>query len=187
MARPSKPFTVITTEKKSHRTKAELAVRKQAEEKLLTGFKLKEKPEVKQNEVAHQEFKRIEKLLKSIEKNDDIYGNVINRYCLLQAECRDLEERREEFYEMMSELRSTFQECTVDMPATERAPLLMEFARELARMSASMINCDKQIQAKRKMIFDIEKENMMTAAAALRNIPKKPETKSNALLEALNG
>ena len=38
MARPSKPYTVIKSEKKSHRTKAELEQRKRGEESLLTGL-----------------------------------------------------------------------------------------------------------------------------------------------------
>ena len=42
MARPSKPAAVIEYEKKSHRTKAELAKRKEEERKLLTGKEIKE-------------------------------------------------------------------------------------------------------------------------------------------------
>ena len=41
MARPSKPAAVIEYEKKSHRTKAELAKRKEEERKLLTGQVIK--------------------------------------------------------------------------------------------------------------------------------------------------
>ena len=53
-------------------------------------------------------------------------------------------------------------------------------------LSKMAISYDRQIQTKRKMLFDIEKENVMTIAAALRSIPKQPETKKNALREALN-
>jgi diphthamide biosynthesis methyltransferase len=35
------------------------------------------------------------------------------------------------------------------------------------------------------MLLDIEKENIMTIAAALRSIPKNEEKSSNKLLEAL--
>jgi hypothetical protein len=49
-----------------------------------------------------------------------------------------------------------------------------------------MIALDKQIQTKRKMLLDIEKENIMTIAAALRSIPKKTDEKENPLLKALN-
>ena len=43
MPTPVKPFTVISNEHKSHRTKAELQLRKQAEASTLTGERLKER------------------------------------------------------------------------------------------------------------------------------------------------
>ena len=48
---------------------------------------------------------------------------------------------------------------------------------------------DKQLQPKRKMLLDIEKENIMTIASALRVIPKKPENDSakETILKVLNG
>lgn len=175
MPTPPKPYEVINMEKRSHRTKKELKQRKQAEEQLLSGESLKERKEVNKNPVAHKEFLRINKLLKNIGKNDAIYEPVINRFCLLQAECKELEERREEFYRMTLELKETFNETTAEMDAERKAEMLLEFARTMAKMNASMISCDKQIQTKRKMLLDIEKENIMTIASALRSIPKKPK------------
>ena len=58
-------------------------------------MKLKESEEVKNNPKAHQEFLRVKKLLSGIDKSDDLYGSVINRYCLTLAECADFEEKRE--------------------------------------------------------------------------------------------
>ena len=98
MPTPTKPANVIRLEKKSHRTKKELASRENAEKALLTGEKLKERKEVKSDPVAHKEFLRIKKLLEKIEKNDDLYSSVINRYCQLYAECKDFEEKREAIY-----------------------------------------------------------------------------------------
>jgi hypothetical protein len=46
---------------------------------------------------------------------------------------------------------------------------------------------DRQLQTKRKMLFDIERDNCLTIAAALRSIPKKTDEKENPLLKALNG
>ena len=54
-------------------------------------------------------------------------------------------------------------------------------------ISKQLISYDKQIQAKRKMLFDIEKENIMTIASSLRSIPKKTDKKKNAVKEALSG
>ena len=109
MPTPPKPFEVLKSEKKSHRTKAELKKRQEGEKSLSTDIKLKERKEVNQNKIAHKEFKRIEKLLKNI------YEAVINRYCLLQAECFDLEERREECYNLIFRLREEEKELIEEL------------------------------------------------------------------------
>lgn len=189
MPTPPKPFKVLTTEKKSHRTKAELKMREEGEKSLSTEMELKERKEVKQNKIAHKEFKRIQKLLKKIEKNDAIYEAVINRYCLLQAECTDLEERREEFYNLAFELKEEMKNVTDDLEDdTEKATTILEYSKTIAKIMNSMNAIDKQIQSKRKMLLDIEKENIMTIASALRCIPKKEENEAdNPLLKVLRG
>ena len=110
MGRPSKPYAVINGEKKSHRTKAELAKRKTEEQALLTGQKLKESKEVKGNPVAHKEFRRIVKLLDAMQKNDAIYEQSINRYCLLVAECEEVNTRRQKIWEEIEMLESRVSE-----------------------------------------------------------------------------
>ena len=37
-------------------------------------------------------------------------------------------------------------------------------------MQKNLVSLDKQVQAKRKMLLDIEKENIMTIASALRSV-----------------
>lgn len=185
MSRPPKPYVVLKNEKKSHRTKSELKQRKQAEESLLTGVALKERQEVNANPVAHKEFLRIRRLLKEIGKNDDIYGPIINRYCMIQAECIEFEEKREEFYKLIHELKKEYDDITKNMAPDEKGSFLLEYTKTMDKLSRSMINLDKQIQTKRRMLFDIEKENIMTIAAALRSIPKKEETGENPLLKVL--
>ena len=189
MPTPAKPFKVLTTENKSHRTKAELKMREEGEKALSTEIELKERKEVKQNKVAHKEFKRIEKLLKNIGKNDAIYESVINRYCLLQAECFDLEERREEFYKLIFDLKAEMTSVTDKMDYDEDiATYKLEYAKAIAKITNSMMAIDKQIASKRKMLLDIEKENVMTIASALRSIPKKEDKASeNPLLKVLRG
>lgn len=192
MPTPAKPFKVLTSEKKSHRTKAELKMREEGEKSLSTDIELKERKEVKQNKVAHKEFKRVQKILKNIDKNDSIYEAVINRYCLLQAECFDLEERREECYNLISKLREEEKELIAELKDRENIDELidykLEYAKSLAKMMSSMSTIDKQIQAKRKMLLDIEKENVMTIASALRCVPKKEGKEAdNPLLKVLRG
>lgn len=189
MPTPTKPFKVLSAEKKSHRTKAELKLREEGERALITNTKIKERKEVKQNKIAHKEFKRIEKLLENIDKNDAIYEAVINRYCLLQAECYDLEDRREEFYKLIFELKAEAKAVTENLDNdSEVLDFKLEYAKSIAKMMTSMLAIDKQIQTKRKMLLDIEKENVMTIASALRSIPKKVnDEKDNPLLKVLRG
>ncbi|MEN7438015.1 hypothetical protein ABFO11_01840 [Anaerostipes caccae] len=149
---------------------------------MLTGEEIKEKPEVKQNKIAHKEFLRIKKLLKNIEKNDDLYGVVINRYCLLYAECFEFEKKREKMFEQLCDLQEKEDELIEHEEMTQK-----EFYGIENSMQKNLIALDRQVQSKRKMLLEIEKENIMTIASALRSVPKKTEKKKNPLMEALNG
>lgn len=181
MSRPPKPFVVLKTEGKSHRTKKELKQREEGEKALTTGTALKERPEVKANPIAHKEFLRLNKLLKNIEKNDAIYESIINRYCMIQAECFDFEDKREMFYRNLERLEEEYENQS-DEELTMR-----EYFKLQNSMQSQIIALDKQVQSKRKMLLDIEKENIMTIAAALRTIPKKVDEGENPLLKALKG
>lgn len=59
-------------------------------------------------------------------------------------------------------------------------------AEEL-ELLAKLQRLKQQINAKRKMQSDIEKENVMTIASALRSIPKKVDEDADPLKEILNG
>lgn len=179
MPTPPKPFRVLSNEKKSHLTKAQLKLREEGEQSLSTDSTIKERPEVKDNKFAHKEFKRIIKLLETIDKNDAIYEVVINRYCLLQAECHEFEEKREKFYKDFERLEQEYNENDC-FTAQEYFTLVNNIQKHI-------IDLDKQVQAKRKMLLDIEKENVMTIASALRSIPKKVEKDDNPLLKVLRG
>lgn len=180
MPTPSKPVNVIRMEGKSHRTKRELVERERAEAQLLTGKIIREQNEVKENELAHKEFQRIRKLLKSVGKDDDLYGATINRYCLLQAECIEFQEKREQFYRQIEELEE-------DRDAFADTDDLGTYYKLQMSMQKNILALDKQVQAKRKMLLDIEKENIMTIASSLRSVPKKTEKKRNPIMEALAG
>lgn len=183
MSRPPKPYKLLKMEGKSNKTKAELKQRKESEEALLTGVALKERQEVKDNPVAHKEFLRMNNLLKKIKKNDDIYGPVINRYCLLIAECVEFDEKRERIYSQIIKLEEKFDEISGDLEYQE----IKDFAKTISNLYKTLMSFDKQIQTKRRMLFDIEKENIMTISAALRSIPKEVKKEDNPLLKALNG
>jgi hypothetical protein len=172
MPNPRKSSAVIASEGKAHKTKAELAARLEAEQSMSTGVKMKERKEVKENPVAHQEFERLYSLLEKIGKNDAIHEPVINRYCMLQAECLDFEVKREQFNGRLEDMEDS------DIDSDKKYKLMVE-------MQKTIIDLDKQVQAKRRMLFDIERENAMTIAAALRSIPKKVNTDESQLAAAL--
>lgn len=179
MPTPAKPFQILNSEKKSHRTKAELKQREEGEKALSSDAKIQIKTETKNNKIAEKEFKRIKELLNNINKDDALYENVINRYAILYAECREFEDKRERFYKDMEKLDSEYKE---DDGFTMKAYYTL-----INNMQKHIIDLDKQIQAKRKMLLDIEKENIMTIASQLRSIPKKVEETENPLLKVLRG
>ena len=173
MPRASKPIDTV----QGHRTKAELELRKAAEDKLKTGGELIEKSETEKNIIAHQEFLRIKELLKVIEKSDALYSSVINRYCIITAECADFEKRIEKLKERLERLEADYDNEKIQPDF---------YYSKLDSLQKSIIGYDRQIMTKRKMLFDIEKENVMTVAAGLRSVPKNPtQTDENPLLKAL--
>lgn len=185
--RPSKPAAVIEAEKKSHRTKAELEARKNAESGLLSNRKLQERKEVKENKTAHAEFQRVSKLMKAIGKDDALYSSGINTYCLLYAEIGDLHEQMKMLDETGEMLRETFGHLVDDPERAIDPEEIIQFEKAFTRLISQRLNISAVIDKKRKMMLDIDKENVMTISAALRSIPKKPEKKENALMAALRG
>jgi hypothetical protein len=160
--RPPKPLQLVT----GHRTNAEKAIRSKSESQLLTGTHLKEFQEVKNDPLAHKEFMRIKRLLKSINKDDDLYGNLINTHCLLHAECRGIED----FKARLLINLDTFEEQSEEEEISFTDKMKLKTA-----MQKQILDCDKALMTKRKMILDISKENVMTIQSALRSIPKTPE------------
>lgn len=180
MARPAKPAAVLEAEGKSHRTKAEMEKRRKEEAAFATGEPLKEKPETKKNIVAHKEFLRVTKLLTEIGKCDALYENIINRYCMIYAETRDFEEKRERFYQDLWQMEE-------DFAAGKFGEETSAYYKLKCKMQGNILALDKQVQAKRKMLMEIEKENIMTVSSVMRNIPKTEEKEENPLLVALRG
>lgn len=176
MPTPTKPTSVIKMEKRSHRTKAELKQRETAESALATGLPLKVRAEVKNNRAAFKEFKRVSMLLELIGKNDALLESVINRYCQITAEILDFEVKKEEFSHGITQLQEAHDADVEAHPCIDDRVLSdMNYFNTLAKMESNLLALDKRIQDKRKMLLDIEKENIMTVAAQLRSIPKKVE------------
>ena len=177
MPTPGKPLAILKAEGKSHRTKAELKQREQGEKSVLTGKKMKAREEVKSNHLAYAEFKRLATVLDGIDKNDSVYEVVINRYCLLYAETVEMQKERQRYTELIETVAERCEKVEDDKT-------LIKLVKSLSNIN----KLDSTLQAKRKMMLDIEKENIMTIASALRSIPKKVEKSTGpSLKEILSG
>lgn len=164
MPTPRKTALQLQYEKTAHKSKQYIAARQQGEAALLTGVPLKASEAVRDNPRALKEFKRLQGLLSNIDKDDELYGNIINRYCLLAAECDELVEIHKKIWERMESVDDT---------------------DEYTQLAKIVQKNDALLQQKRKMMFDIEKENIMTIASALRSIPRKQDQAENPILKAL--
>lgn len=182
MPRPKKAVSTIDNSI-SRKTKSELELRKAAEESLLSKEKIFERDTVKKNPQAHKEFLRLKKLLEKINKADALYGAVLNRYCEIHSEIIGYEERRAELNKTIDKLNEKFEEMD-DVEYDD----VYSFGKMLTQLITQVNKVDSLIMQKRKMMFDIEKENCMTVSSALRTIPREPtKAAENPLIALLSG
>ena len=178
MGRPSKPAELLKSEGKSHRTKQELAFRKQQEEATLTGKKLEEPRAVKDLKIAHATFLKTRRLLDAINKNDELYSAATCRYCTNTQKLADAEESIQVLITELEELRES-RSSYVENKA------IPDYYRMLTKLEDTITRKEQLAAGIRKELTDFEKENCMTIASSLRSIAKQPEKKANPLLEAL--
>lgn len=178
MGRPSKPAELLKSEGKSHRTKQELAFRKQQEEATLTGKKLEEPRAVKDLKIAHATFLKTRRLLDAINKNDELYSAATCRYCTNTQKLADAEESIQVLKTELEELRES-RSSYVENKA------IPDYYRMITKLEDTITRKEQLAAGIRKELTDFEKENCMTIASSLRSIAKQPEKKANPLLEAL--
>ena len=176
MARPPKASKVIKLEKKSHRTKKELATRERNEKALLTGKMMIETADVRNDRTAHLEFLRLKPLLKAIDKFDEIYGAPVRRYCLNKSKLNEIECDIEKIKNEIEDIRNNKNDFEKNMP---------EYYRIITKWEEILAKKESIAKSFRAEMIDFEKQNCMTIRSALSAIPKKPETKANSVKEAL--
>ena len=191
MGRPAKTYEVLMCEGKSHRTKRELEARKNSEKSLLTGEKMRESAAVRADKAAHGHWLRVKKLMAAIGRDDAIHENGINRYCLMLSECEALlaekarlNDERDELRGMIEALRETAE--TAGWDEKKDAQCAKYEARCDALLLAAM-KIEAALEKKRAMLLSIEKENLLTVAAGLRAVPKKPPEEQADSMAALLG
>jgi predicted nuclease with TOPRIM domain len=165
MARAGKPVKLLKLEGKSNKTKAELEFREKQEESMMTKQAIKAWPEVWNDPVARREMTRLRNLLKIIGKNDALYEGIINRYCLLHSECFQIEERINRLTDEQDRLTESFDNDNIEAETYHKLQ---------ANLGKQILSWDAKLMEKRRMMLQIEKENVMTILASLRAIPKKP-------------
>ena len=171
MPTPSKPISVIKMEGNRRRlSKKAIEHREKEEKNLTTGYSFKEWEAVKSNVNSHNEFIRLKKIFKKIDKDDALHESIMNRFCLLHAECIEFEAMSKTILANINELETALKAKKIDF---------LDYINAKNSLLDNYMKCDKKIMEKRKAMLDIEKENIMTIAAALRSIPKKPQEESN--------
>lgn len=160
MARPPIPISMA----KGHRTIAEKKARIRNEAELMTGSAIQEWPEVRENKIAHARFTKTKNLLASIGKDDAMLEPVINRYCLILAECYDCETEDKRLHDLADKLEAK----SSDMEFTDYIKAAVNITKAISANQSGL-------QTKRKMLLDIERESGMTLLSQLKTTTKKPK------------
>lgn len=154
MARPSKPTDLIVIEGKSHRTKQELEYRSEQEKRLRTGKKFQASKDVKADPEAYAKFKQLRKLFGGIVFVEGLDETFINRYCLLHAETRRMEQQMREL-----ENRASGEDLGFE---------------ETLNLAKTIMGLDKQLMKRRDMLMHMEDRMFLNPVSRIKAIPKKP-------------
>jgi len=176
MPTPPKSVKILKLEGKSHRTKQELGVREKEEAKLLTGRPLKESPEVRADKSAHKHFKHAKELFAVIDKDDDLYSGLINRYCLFYSQ----------YEQALVESKKAAQDLE-DFRAAKDSIDPDDYYKRLIAMQKIVERADQKYISLHTKLLQIEKEAGLTMMASLKLVDKRIPEKGSALKEALSG
>lgn len=160
--RPPKQLTLV----KGHLTNAQKDARDKAEKALVTSYVMKPWAKTKQNETAMKQFKKIKKAFAKIGQDDICFESVLNRYCIIFAECDETEKTREAILAGMRDMLANKDEIVARSDVAT-------FYTNLVEMAGKANDCDRTLAKKREMMLSIERENIMTVNAKLRAVPKK--------------
>lgn len=170
MPTPSKPANLILLEKKSHRTKAEIAFRKSGEKSMKTSPIFYEAPQTRADKIAHLEFLRLRRLYAKIELVDALDQQVINRYCLeisnthrLQELIKQLDGELEEAEEFTDRMKVYDLIRSVNVAVAKNKDLLLKYEDRL------FLNPAARIRAVPKTPPKEEQPGGMAAFMARRN------------------
>ena len=168
MAQNAKPVETITW----HATKAEKTMRKEGNQPPKGNKVIKVSEAVKKNERAYAYFKRLVDIFKGIDLNDAFYENVLNRYCILLAECDEHSAEIKQQQAMIFNIDQNHSEMSIQ-----------EYYGIRNEMVKTLNKTEGLLTSKRNQLLAIEKENLLTAQAKLRAVPKQNKEKQLSAIE----
>lgn len=175
--RPPKQLTLV----KGHLTKEQKETREKAEKALVTSYVMKPWAKTKRNDTAMKQFKKIKKAFSKIGQDDLCFESVLNRYCIIFAECDETEQTRETILAAMRDTLANKDEIMTEIG-------ILDFYTRITEMAGKANDCDRTLAKKREMLLSIERENIMTVNAKLRAVPKKPaEEEADEMTKLLAG
>lgn len=169
----NKSSSATKAENKSHRTKEELAAKEMAEN-VKSNRPIEACKQILSNKNLVVKYDNLITILESIGRNDALYETIINRYIILQGEIEEFEEQKKSVIRQLKTLTKS------DMDQEQKINLG-------SKLNNQLINIDKQIMTKRKMLLDIEKECGFTIVSASRVVINHQPNNDDELLKALRG
>lgn len=156
-----KPLALV----QGHRTKAEKDIRAKAEAMLKTGTCVTESKETKIDKIAHLEFLRLKRLFNKIEFVEALDTQVVNRYCIgisALVRIRSMVDKMESVLDDVKEIDGA----------------------SLAKAYTAINGLIGKIQQQEKLLLSYEDRLFLNPAGRMRAIPKKPEKKEAAGIQA---
>lgn len=176
MGRPKKPAELLVFEKKSHKTKAEIEERLEAEDALSIGdSKLNCPSYVRNNQDAYRKWKEVVKLYKDFSFVTSGDRGHLARLCMVHSEYLDLIRRRDKIAEM----------DTPDMDEEELAIDELEERRgkrwaiktwnkiNYIMSTAGLLQMDKAINAKCDLLCKMEDRAFLNPVSRIKAVPQK--------------
>lgn len=174
MPTPPKPLALV----RKHLTNDEKKVRKDAEASSVTGKLMAPTDEVISDKAALKEFNRIKELYALIGKDDDMQSAMICRYCILRSEELHWQSEKKRIDAEMKKLEKAYSEEKLDA---------LNYFTMTGTLRTAYLACDREVMRRRKMMYEHERESLLTLASVLRSIPKKaPETEESPMDAFLN-
>lgn len=154
MGRPRKPTDLILLEGKTHLTKEQIAKRLKEESSLNSKTPYQPNKKVKNNPIALEMFKKLQKLYSKIDYIDGLDENIINRYCLLTAEVDGMET-------LLQRMESDIDKC--------------ETSAQMVTMYKSISGMEGNLNKSRDMLLKLEDRLFLNPTSRIKNVPQKQE------------